>query len=63
MKKKDNYLLTNKDESSSETFVVVLWCASRPGLWFSIEPIVNVDQFYKVNVNIWAKFLPDNEYY
>ena len=31
----------------------------RPG----IEPIENINQFQRVVTNIWAKFLPDNQYY
>ena len=45
------------------TFVTVAWCITRPGLWFSIEPIENINQFQRVVTNIWAKFLPDNQYY
>ena len=42
------------------TFVTVAWCITRPGLWFSIEPIENINQFQRLFTNIWAKFLPDN---
>ncbi len=45
------------------TFVTVAWCITRPSLWFSIEPIENINQFQRVVTNIWAKFLPDNQYY
>ena len=45
------------------TFVTVAWCITRPGLWFSIEPIENINQFQRVVTNIWAKFLPDNQDY
>ena len=41
----------------------VAWCITRPGLWFSIEPIENINQFQRVVANIWARFLPDNQYY
>jgi len=44
-------------------FVLVAWCITRPGLWFGIEPIENVNQFKRVKVNMWAKFLSDSECY
>jgi len=45
------------------TFVTVAWCITRPDLWCSIEAFVNINQFERVITNIWAKFLPDNQYY
>ena len=45
------------------TFVTVAWCITKPGLWFSIEAIANINQFKRVITNIWAKFLPDDQYY
>ena len=45
------------------TFVTVAWSITRPGLWFSIEPIENINQFQRVVTNIWARFLPENQYY
>jgi hypothetical protein len=45
------------------TFVTVAWCISRPGIWFSIEPIIDISQFKSLKVNKYAKYLPYNEYY
>ncbi len=39
------------------------WCITKPGLWFSIEAIANINQFKRVITNIWTKFLPDDQYY
>jgi hypothetical protein len=37
-------------------FATIAWCMTRPGSWFSIEPILDVTQFKSSPLNQWSRF-------